>query len=165
MVGKQRSYNCANHARPYAFNDSIKIYFQQVKSITVKLAGPIIDRYISQGVAKVQLNDQGVWGNICSENWSYQDARVLCGQLGFPDARRNRNTEEIGTSVKGPYLMSDVRCEGTESSLVSCNHSGFGRRTHECSSGKPVVVTCLRRDNNRVGNHDVLKLSFYCFLI
>ena len=58
--------------------------------------------------------------------------------------------------TKKVYLMSGVRCDGTESSLVSCDHAGWGRL--ECATGRPVVVTCIRANYSEVSMDNLLVL-------
>ena len=36
----------------------------------------------------VQVYYKGVWGAICHNGWSFNDARVACRQMGFADALR-----------------------------------------------------------------------------
>ena len=45
---------------------------------TVRLVGGNSSR---EGRVEVCIND--VWGTICDFGWSEDDAKVVCGQLGF----------------------------------------------------------------------------------
>ena len=106
---------------------------------------------------KVKVN--GKWGYVCSEGWSYEDARVICGQLGFPDAKRHRSVPSR-VSTKGrtrtgrtkrdvPYFLTELGCTGYESALVSCPHFGLKPKGHTCNGG-PVAVTCTRRNRKNI---------------
>ena len=64
------------------------------------------------------------------------------------------------------YAMTNVNCTGLESSLLSCNHAGFG--VHQCNGKLPAFLSCTKsRDEfgNIFGdlNHRVQLLK--CFLI
>ncbi|KAJ7391727.1 lysyl oxidase-like 4 [Desmophyllum pertusum] len=60
----------------------------EVLTIKVRLQGPVVNDYISEGV--VQVEHQGKWGYICPSNWISVNSYVLCGQLGFPNTRSSR---------------------------------------------------------------------------
>ena len=45
------------------------------------------------------------------------------------------------SSGSGPYHLDNVRCRGTESSLLSCSH-GYSIGVHNCRPGKAAGVKC-----------------------
>ena len=100
----------------------------------------------------------GTWGRVCGDGWDIKDAHVVCRQLGFQyalNAYGNRfyNYQDLlwnpgYGSGTGPILLDDVSCEGSESSLFSCSHSGVGN--NYCYGGKDAGVQCgsTKGENN-----------------
>ena len=79
------------------------------------------------------------WGTICDDNWDFYDARVVCRQLGYPDAVAALISAHYGKGTI-PILLDNVSCTGDESSLITCGHNGIG--IHDCRHSEDVAVEC-----------------------
>ena len=93
---------------------------------------------ISEGLLKVSYDE--AWGVVCTDGWDYEDMRVACGHLGFPDAVQNSSEQSIQNNLIERFVLSNVSCLGNESSLFSCEHNGL--REQWCSSGQGVWLKC-----------------------
>ncbi|XP_066015708.1 fibroblast growth factor receptor 4-like isoform X2 [Pocillopora verrucosa] len=68
---------------------------------------------------RVEVFYKGKWGQICTNGWDFNDAQVICRQLGFEEAL----AEFIGSNIKDGNITSvmvDVYCTGAEDELASC---------------------------------------------
>ena len=118
----------------------------------VRLQGPVVDDYISEGV--VQVEHDGKWGYICPSKWTRLNSYVLCGQLGFPKMEELESYAETIQEVEPVYWLDHVTCKGWESSIVSCDHTGWGPK--ECEGGGAVRIKCVRRRAEKVSSEDIL---------
>ena len=83
--------------------------------------------------------DNAEWGTICDDHWDIRDARVVCHQLGYPDAMDVPLTGYYGQGV-GPVWLNSLQCFGNESDLFVCVHNGFGY--HNCKDDQDASVEC-----------------------
>ena len=63
-----------------------------------------------------------VWGSIVDADWNITDATVACRQLGFLGAVKAYSKGEFGNG-NGPVYMRDVKCLGTEITLLDCMYA------------------------------------------
>ena len=135
------------------------LYPIQVLKVNVRLQGPIVDDYISEGIVQVEL--EGKWGYICPSEWTAVNSYVLCGQLGFPNTEKLESYSETVQDVEPVYWLDKVTCQGWESSIVSCDHAGWGR--HQCEAGGALKIKCVRRKITKVsGCKMMFKLFKFC---
>lgn len=86
---------------------------------------------------KLEVQFDGVWGEVCYSNWNQSEAEVVCRQLGHA-AVVDTWSVPIGDSR---IWLSGVQCSGSEDALSRCQHNGWG--TVEIYSGKQAVwVQC-----------------------
>ena len=113
-----------------------EFYYYQIHLAKVRLVG---GNGVNTGRVEVYYNNR--WGTVCDDGWDLNDAAVVCRELGFPGAISSSCCASFGQGT-GPILLDDVRCRGSETSLSSCSHGGWGR--HTCDHGEDAGVFCKR---------------------
>ncbi|XP_017537931.2 HHIP-like protein 1 isoform X1 [Pygocentrus nattereri] len=103
----------------------------------VRLAG---DEYGQKDRGRVEIYANGEWGTVCDDLWNTKNAAVVCRQLGFHYALKASKHSEFGEGNHLKILLDDVQCEGTEDTLLDCQHAGVG--THNCAHYEDAGVIC-----------------------
>ncbi|XP_028650989.2 neurotrypsin isoform X1 [Erpetoichthys calabaricus] len=88
---------------------------------------------------RLEVFYDGNWGSVCDDGWSDLNSMVVCQQLGFR-GKASTSPEGIYGIGSGLILLDDVRCSGSERSLLDCSHSVLGQ--HDCSHSEDVGVQC-----------------------
>ena len=95
-------------------------------------------RSIYEGRVEVWHNDY--WGTVCDAGWGYDNAKVVCRQLGLSyDAAEVKTGAYFGEGY-GQVWLDDVDCTGTEDKLWSCHHRRWGMVN--CNHSFDVGVVC-----------------------
>ena len=102
---------------------------------TVRLADGSSD---NEGRVEVYYN--GTWGTVCDDEWDTLDADVVCRMLGFYRSESAFPGAKYGEGT-GNILLDDVRCQGSEADLLTCEHRGL--LTHNCGHGEDAGVLCV----------------------
>ena len=79
------------------------------------------------------------------------NGRVVCRQLGFPDAVNALRNAWFGRG-SGQIWLDDVRCSGSESSIVNCQHRGWGVENCDHSDDASVICSsklCTKQSSRR----------------
>ena len=111
----------------------LTIVFLFTYSVPVRLNGANFDYG-----GRVEVFYRRKWGKICAHEWDFDDAKVVCTQLGFAGAI----AEFIASEVKDEnltYLMSSVSCNGKEFNLSSCKRIDG---ENDCPGDKGAQALC-----------------------
>ncbi|XP_071505151.1 neurotrypsin-like [Diadema antillarum] len=97
---------------------------------------------LSDEEGRVEIYHDDEWGTVCDDQWGYDEAKVVCSQLGFPGVDDSYVSFGSGT---GTIHLDDVSCLGSESRLADCTHRGWG--SNNCQHTEDVGVRCSYRNN------------------
>ena len=103
---------------------------------TLRLQGP----FSANGTGRVEVFYNGQWGTVCDRDWDIFDAKVVCRQLGYTNAAKALDGRDVPDGT-GQVWLDDVNCDGTERSLTSCCHSGWGATY--CRHYRDAGVECI----------------------
>ncbi|XP_076025209.1 scavenger receptor cysteine-rich domain-containing group B protein [Genypterus blacodes] len=92
-----------------------------------------------QGRVEVLYTPRSIWGTVCDDEWEEKDAQVVCRQVGCGPAKEAKRNAYFGYGT-GPILLDNIQCEGTEMSLIDCEHAGWGQ--HNCGHHEDAGVIC-----------------------
>ena len=88
---------------------------------------------------RVEIFYGGVWGTVCNIGWDFDDAEVVCRQLGYPGAMSLLGDDILREGV-GVVWLEGIGCHGNESRLVECGLSGWGES--QCNHSMDAGVIC-----------------------
>ena len=111
------------------------------KLLKIRLVGSRLE-------GRVDVYYNGTWGTICDDDWDFREARVVCRQLGFPDAE----AALIDTSVpdgSGPIWLAGVYCNGDEPSLFSCQRYPMENSVGFCDHRQDAGVRCMEGNQGK----------------
>jgi len=99
-------------------------------------------------VAAISLGDNGLvriqYDNelrpICAVGWDNTAANVACKQLGFTSAT---SVNTLMADQDTLAWLTSIRCNGDETALSYCIHSGFLRQN--CSNNMFASVSCSKQ--------------------
>ena len=93
----------------------------------------------SPNEGRVEISVNGIWGTVCDDFWSIEDAYVVCRMLGLPQATAATKGQSFGKGT-GPIWMDNVQCFGNESSLLYCKRADLGVK--DCAHLEDSGVVC-----------------------
>lgn len=92
---------------------------------------------------RVEVFYKGQWGTVCDDDWSIEDAKVVCRQLGCGQELSAPTSAHFGRG-DGPIWLDNMECTGDELALTQCNHPPFG--VNNCGHGEDASVICLGKE-------------------
>ncbi|XP_041103155.1 lysyl oxidase homolog 3A-like isoform X2 [Polyodon spathula] len=108
---------------------------QQKNKLKVRLAG--FPRKHNEGRIEVFYNEE--WGTICDDDFSTENAHVLCRHLGFISATGWTHSSKYGRGA-GKIWLDNVQCSGSEKSIADCRSRGWGNS--DCTHDEDAGVIC-----------------------
>ena len=94
---------------------------------------------------RVEIYRMGEWGTVCDHEWDFNDATVVCRQLGYSRAVSARLGAYYGQG-SGKIWMDGVRCRGNEIELQQCPFSSW--KKYNCDHSRDVGVICGKSMSN-----------------
>ncbi|XP_071128570.1 scavenger receptor cysteine-rich domain-containing protein DMBT1-like isoform X5 [Mytilus edulis] len=99
---------------------------------------------------RVEIIRNGVRGTVCDDRWDDNDATVICRMLGYKRGG-TAVSEAIYGEGSGKIILDDVECDGEETSIEDCTHSGWG--VSNCHHTEDAGVRCIA-DKETTGADD-----------
>ncbi|XP_073506100.1 LOW QUALITY PROTEIN: lysyl oxidase homolog 3 [Phyllobates terribilis] len=107
----------------------------QSSSLKFRLAG--YPRKHNEGRIEVFYSQE--WGTICDDDFTMENAHILCRHLGFTEATGWTHSAKYGKGI-GRIWLDNVICSGNEKSIADCSSRGWGNS--DCTHEEDAGVVC-----------------------
>lgn len=86
---------------------------------------------------RVEVRHKGVWGQVCREHFTDNEAKVACRSAGY------KNGVHYGMVKEGHiiYWLKDLKCNGNETRLDKCKIDRWGSPV-SLATCTPTYVLC-----------------------
>lgn len=88
---------------------------------------------------RVELFHLSQWGTVCDDAWDLRDAEVVCRRLGCGRAVAAPGEAPYGRGA-GYIFLDNLKCKGSEPSLLSCSHIRWD--VHNCDHSEDAGAVC-----------------------
>ncbi|KAG7476307.1 hypothetical protein MATL_G00081520 [Megalops atlanticus] len=130
-----------------SLNNNVESLPIQVEEVRIRAILAAQRRRIPVTEGYVEVKDGGKWRQICNEEWTLMNSRVICGMFGFPGEKRHnpRVYKIYAQRRKISYWGHSVNCTGNEAHLSACRLGNTLPRkgNNSCPQGTPTVVSCI----------------------
>ena len=117
----------------------VSLKLRPVITITAPPSGSIAARISLENNGLVTIEYSNELKPICADGWDDTAADVTCRQLGFA---RATSVATIAGEEGTQAWLTDIRCNGDETALSYCRHSGFLRQS--CANNRFAGVSCSK---------------------
>ncbi|XP_025102889.1 lysyl oxidase homolog 3-like [Pomacea canaliculata] len=122
--------------------------YPEVKSVSfqelMQILGIIDVRLVNgtEEAGRLEIVHEGTWGTVCEDEFGREEALVACKMLRIYDGKAvYAKSFMFGAgSDEQQILLSDLDCNGTETTLWDCKHSGL--YNHSCRHSKDIGIIC-----------------------
>ena len=138
----------------------LAIYDMHLSFVCVEFSLRLVNNTANHYEGRVEVYYSGQWGTICSYFHSNVNARIICQELGYPDARAGSLSASFGTGIADqPIWLSYLFCQGTETSIADCYYY-LPWDVFTCSShSNDLSVSCVDGQCAQVMSYDVTRIS------
>ncbi|KAK3092335.1 hypothetical protein FSP39_001454 [Pinctada imbricata] len=91
----------------------------------------------------VQIYHDGKWTPVCSDNWTSENTRVVCRQLGYTTGQNRNITDDVTITqypIKSEITYINANCTGEEKRLDTCSNGYWSKLG--CVSKEPIFLDC-----------------------
>lgn len=100
------------------------------------------DLKVKRNIGFLEIHHREEWIPVCSDNWTENNSKVVCQQLGYNGGMATPPTEEVMTYHPDTRIFySNITCTGTEKRLTACESE---LKVNSCSSKLPVFIQCIQ---------------------
>ncbi|KAK7481052.1 hypothetical protein BaRGS_00027688, partial [Batillaria attramentaria] len=86
----------------------------------------------------LQVYSGGRWGTVCDDSWTSRESQTACRILFGSGYTGDLRLASLYPTQTAPILMDNVRCTGSETSLLDCQHI----TSHNCGHNEDVALRC-----------------------
>ncbi|MBN3316007.1 C163A protein, partial [Atractosteus spatula] len=90
---------------------------------------------------RVEVQHGETWGSVCDSDFDWQDAEVVCRQLGCGIPSQVLKGAHFGKRGGGQVWTEEFQCQGNESQIFSCPKSST--KSQNCTHENNVGLVCF----------------------